>query len=74
MPTIVSLSSKVETTLFKVPRAPFEEKDSAFSDAFKLPPVDHPAGAEGSSDDHPLLLEGIKSVEFKSLLRVMSPS
>ena len=59
--------SQVEDVLFKVPRLPFEH-DSAFSDAFKLPPIDHPDGHEGSSDEHPLILEGIKEAEFRALL------
>ena len=63
----------VENPLFKAPRAPFEEKGSVFLDAFKLPPVDHPAGGEGSSDAHPLVLEGIERDEFRALLRIMSP-
>ena len=61
---------QVEGVLFKVPRRPFEH-DSAFGDTFKLPSVDHPAGEEGTSDEHPLPLHGIEEAEFRAFLSVI---
>ena len=60
---------QVEGVLFKVPRRPFEQ-DSAFGDTFNLPPLDGTT-EEGTSDEHPLPLHGIKEAEFRALLSVM---
>jgi hypothetical protein len=62
--------SQVEGCLFKVPRQPFENNSQIFRDMFGMPEiVDSPR--EGSSDEHPLRLEGVKSWDFEQLLRVM---
>ncbi|KAK0486319.1 hypothetical protein IW261DRAFT_791366 [Armillaria novae-zelandiae] len=60
----------VEDQLFKVTRRMFEESSEVFSTMFSLPqggssPVD------GSDDEHPLVLQGIKSVDFESLLKAI---
>jgi hypothetical protein len=61
---------QVEGCLFKVPRQPFENNSQIFRDMFGMPEiVDSPR--EGSSDEHPLRLEGVKSWNFEQLLRVM---
>jgi hypothetical protein len=65
----------VENQLFKVPRRNFAVESEVFSDMFQLPaPVKDGCALDGSSDDQPLRLEGIKKSEFLQLLRVMFPS
>ncbi|PBK86954.1 hypothetical protein ARMGADRAFT_1086059 [Armillaria gallica] len=53
----------VGTQVFKVPIRDFEE--SAFWKELDL------AGGKGSRDDDPIVLEGVSSAEFESLLRVI---
>ncbi|TFK89040.1 hypothetical protein K466DRAFT_546042 [Polyporus arcularius HHB13444] len=60
---------QVGKRLFKVPRRRFEQESENFRDMFALPTSD--GNVEGSSDEHPLLLEGIAEEEFRTLLRVM---
>ncbi|KAK0459191.1 uncharacterized protein EV420DRAFT_1538801 [Desarmillaria tabescens] len=60
----------VEDQLFKVTRHMFEESSEVFSTMLSLPqgttsPVD------GSDDEHPLVLQGVKSADFENLLKVM---
>ncbi|KDQ50882.1 hypothetical protein JAAARDRAFT_141290 [Jaapia argillacea MUCL 33604] len=62
----------VEDQLFKVPRLYFENHSDVFRDMFRLP-VERGVDVEGSSDENPLRLEGIKKVDFLRLLRVMYP-
>ncbi|KAJ7115564.1 hypothetical protein C8R43DRAFT_1156199 [Mycena crocata] len=62
---------QVENILFKVPRHYFEHHSEIFCTTFTLPPVAN--APEGSSDEIPFKLEGISSVEFHSLLKVMYP-
>ena len=61
---------EVEDQLFKVPRLNFAEGSEVFATMFNLPP---PGGQDtdqdGSSDDHPLRLEGILKKDFIQLLR-----
>ncbi|KAM5533677.1 hypothetical protein V8D89_012644 [Ganoderma adspersum] len=61
----------VDDVLFKVPRRPFEHESEVFSAMFELPPVSGAYGAEGSSDDNPIKLEGVSEDEFRPLLWVM---
>ncbi|KAI0720712.1 hypothetical protein C8T65DRAFT_735661 [Cerioporus squamosus] len=60
---------QVEKRLFKVPRRKFEQESEIFRDMFALPASS--SDTEGSSDEHPLLLEGIAESEFRTLLRAM---
>jgi hypothetical protein len=63
---------QVESKLFRLPRRAFENNSEIFKDLRKLPSSpDQPE--DGSSDEHPLRLEGIESHEFTQLLRVMFP-
>ena len=64
---------KVEDVLYRVPRDHFERQSDVFRDLFQLP---IPAGTlpDGSSDEQPLLLEGICKEDFKQLLRIMFPT
>ncbi|KAK0212365.1 hypothetical protein DFS33DRAFT_1492124 [Desarmillaria ectypa] len=60
----------VEDQLFKVTRHMFEESSEVFSTILSLPqgsssPVD------GSDDEHPLVLQGVKGADFENLLKVM---
>lgn len=63
--------AQVDDVLFKVPRRPFEHESEVFSAMFELPPVNGSYGAEGSSDDNPIKLEGVSEDEFRPLLWVM---
>ncbi|CAK5267265.1 unnamed protein product [Mycena citricolor] len=62
----------VEDQLFKVPRYHFERNSEIFQDTFSLP-VPGNDDAEGSSDEHPFVLEGIEKVDFACLLNVLYP-
>ena len=60
---------QVEDTLFKVPKRTFEENSEVFRNMFAIP-----CGAnstEGVSDDRPIVLQGIKLADFRTLLQVM---
>jgi hypothetical protein len=61
---------QVEDTLFKVPRYLFEESSEIFRDMFLLPT---PEGTpyDGSSDEQPLFLEGVRKMDFRRLLWAM---
>ncbi|OBZ75084.1 hypothetical protein A0H81_05026 [Grifola frondosa] len=61
----------VENVLFKVPRNVFEESE-IFRTMFSLPVPDGGV-ADGSSDEHPLHLEGIACDDFRPFLRVLVP-
>jgi len=64
----------VENQLFKVPRRNFAVESEVFADMFQLPaPTMDGRALDGSSDDQPLRLDGIKKSDFVQLLRVMFP-
>ncbi|TFK19715.1 hypothetical protein FA15DRAFT_553450, partial [Coprinopsis marcescibilis] len=68
---------QVENTLFRVSRAPFETLSPVFSDIFLQPRGANPMSIlreEGSSDDHPVVLQGYKKDDFEALLAVINPS
>jgi len=54
---------------YRVPRDHFERQSDVFRDMFQLPV---PAGKlpDGSSDERPLLLEGIRKEDFQQILRI----
>jgi len=62
----------VEGCLFKLPRAPFERNSEVFQDMFGLP-VPENTVTDGSSDENPLRLDGVKKADFRQLLKVMFP-
>ncbi|EMD34251.1 hypothetical protein CERSUDRAFT_158602 [Gelatoporia subvermispora B] len=62
----------VEGVLFKVHRRNFENDSEVFQTMFSLPIAEGEI-ADGSSDEHPLVLRGIKQDDFVQLLRVMFP-
>lgn len=63
---------KVENRLFKVPARNFITESEVFETMFKLP-QNPDVAADGLSNDQPLRLEGVKSDDFRQLLRVMYP-
>ena len=66
---------QVENQLFKVPRRNFANESEIFSDMFQLPaPTGEKHTLDGSSDEQPLRLEGIKKSDFLQLLRIIFPS
>jgi hypothetical protein len=64
------MSPQVENTLFKVPSAIFDESE-VFQDMFSVP--QEVLIRDGSSEEHPLVLEGYLASEFEQLLRVLLP-
>ena len=75
-PSLTSMQScqrppQVEDVLFKVPRRPFESESEVFSAMFELPPINGAYCVEGSSDDNPIRLDGVKEDEFRPLMWVM---
>ena len=55
--------------LYKVPRRKFEEGSEVFRNMFTMPPGND--GADGESDERPLVLESIQTDAFESLLQAM---
>ena len=64
--------AQVEDTLFRVHRRYFEQESEVFRAMFQLP-VGNGVVADGSSDEQPLRLEGVKKEDFRQLLRIMFP-
>ncbi|KAG2015316.1 hypothetical protein CC2G_008599 [Coprinopsis cinerea AmutBmut pab1-1] len=67
-----NLTFRAEDELFQVPALYFLGESHFFREMFELPP---PEGQplEGSSKECPLVLEGIRAMEFQALLKVMFP-
>ena len=63
---------QVEDMLFRVPRRYFEQESEIFRTMFQLP-VANDTAPDGSSNEQPLLLEGVNKEDFRQLLRVMFP-
>jgi len=61
----------VEDNLFKVPRACFEHT-GIFRTIFTLPTIDD-TPVDGSDDEHPFKLDGIKKADFQVFLKVLYP-
>ncbi|KAF7356258.1 hypothetical protein MVEN_00957300 [Mycena venus] len=64
--------AQVEDRIFKVPRYHFERSSEIFATTFTLP-TGNDTDAEGNSDENPVILEGINSVDFQRLLNVLYP-
>ncbi|GJJ12610.1 hypothetical protein Clacol_006853 [Clathrus columnatus] len=62
----------VENTYYKVPRRKLCLSSSVFQDLFSLPP-DSSFPAEGESDEHPIILQGISNIDFERLLTYLYP-
>ncbi|KAF7976423.1 hypothetical protein HWV62_6839 [Athelia sp. TMB] len=68
-----SVVFRVQSTLFKVPRLPFELVEP-FATMFSLPQTsDNESVLEGSNDQTPLLLDGIASSDFQAFLKALYP-
>jgi hypothetical protein len=64
--------TQVEDTIFPVIRSIFNESP-VFKDMFSVPqPADAPE--EGSSEAHPLKLEGVRKEDFRNFLRLFLPT
>lgn len=70
-PIISKPDPKVETTLFKVPRRPFENSD-VFTTMFSLPAAQGVV-VDGSDDEHPLRLEFVSRRDFEGFLKALFP-
>lgn len=57
-------------TLFKLPRCVLEESSDIFRDMFLLPPLQD-ISSDGSSDEQPFFLHGVRKVPFRRLLMAM---
>ncbi|KIM62352.1 hypothetical protein SCLCIDRAFT_25084 [Scleroderma citrinum Foug A] len=68
--TFVTL--QVEDCLFRVPRHTLEAQSTVFRDMFSFPPPPD-TEVEGSSDEHPIRLDGVAADEFRQLLKVLYP-
>ncbi|KAF8632111.1 hypothetical protein AX15_002042 [Amanita polypyramis BW_CC] len=64
---------RVEDELFKLPRYVFTKHSPVFRDIFDVE-VSYSSESNGSSDERPLVLEGIKAPEFIRLLRCIWPT
>lgn len=62
---------RAEDTLFKVHRKDFEHGSEVFNNMFELPKAS--GKADGSSEEQPLVLEGIKACELEDFLSVLYP-
>ncbi|KAJ6456081.1 hypothetical protein C8R45DRAFT_1034851 [Mycena sanguinolenta] len=67
-----SITFKVEGTIFNVPRYHFEHASEIFASMLTLPAGDG-VPTEGQSDQIPIVLESIRKVDFRALLKVLYP-
>ena len=67
---VILFTPQVEDTLFKVPQAPFVRESEVFRDMFDLP-VPEDAESDGTSEAHPLRLDGIQLNTFRPFLKAM---
>ena len=65
-------NKKVENEVYKVPLCAFLKESEVFRNLFLLPRGDN-EDVDGKSDARPLVLEGISSKDFSSLLKVLYP-
>ncbi|KAK2467422.1 hypothetical protein APHAL10511_000657 [Amanita phalloides] len=63
---------QAENRLFKVPRHVFLQQSQVFRDMFSLP-VPQDTKPEGMNDDSPLILSGVRAIDFSRLLRYLFP-
>jgi len=66
------ITFKVEDRIFKVPRNQFERRSEIFGTTFTLP-TGGDIQVEGQSDENPVVLAGIGSIDFQALLKVLYP-
>ncbi len=63
-------ASQVENQLFKVARHLFVDSSEVFSTMFSLPQGNVDV-VDGSDDEHPLVLQDVKSADFEHLLAAL---
>ncbi|QRV97358.1 The BTB (BR-C, ttk and bab)/POZ (Pox virus and Zinc finger) domain [Ceratobasidium sp. AG-Ba] len=66
-----SVVLRVEDVLFKVQASLLKAHSEVFTDMFTMPPGDHNGQAEGSTDEYPIVIPGIKATEFRNLLKML---
>ncbi|CAE6432855.1 unnamed protein product [Rhizoctonia solani] len=69
--TLVAI--QVEDTLFNVHKYQLL-KSETFSDMFRVPKAEDGDPEEGSSPEHPIVMEGVKAEDFVALLKVLYAS
>ncbi|KAJ3538684.1 hypothetical protein NMY22_g5068 [Coprinellus aureogranulatus] len=62
----------VEETLFKIHRFFFQRDSAIFSSMFSLP-IPKNERPEGEAEDKPIILHGIKSVDFERFMSILYP-
>ncbi|CAE6469473.1 unnamed protein product [Rhizoctonia solani] len=67
------IAIQIENTLFNVHKYQLV-KSEVFSDMFKVPKPDTDEPEEGSSPEHPIIIEGVAAYDFTALLRVLYAS
>ncbi|EAU91909.2 hypothetical protein CC1G_04676 [Coprinopsis cinerea okayama7 len=67
-----SIIFQVESQLYKVPKHHFLVESPVFRDMLSLP-IPEGQEVEGSSKERPIILEEVKTIELRSLLKVMFP-
>ncbi|CAA7260400.1 unnamed protein product [Cyclocybe aegerita] len=69
-----NVTFRVGNTIFRVPRHGFEVPGTVFEAMFSLPSsVDEEGEAEGSSDEHPIVLNGVEENHFNGFLGALYP-
>ncbi|KLO09627.1 hypothetical protein SCHPADRAFT_558658 [Schizopora paradoxa] len=66
------ITFEVQDVLFRVPVEPFETRSEVFRDMFSLPSGNE-TPTEGTSDDSPIVLEGVVVEDFRALLKFLYP-
>ena len=65
----------MEDELYKIPKHRFErEHGNIFQTMFSLPQTKSGAGVEGSSDDHPIILNGVLKADWDVFLKLLYPT
>jgi hypothetical protein len=64
---------QAEDTLFKVHSLYFRRESKVFQDTYLMPQGGIGAAVDGSSEDHPLVLNGVQAKDVDCVLRVMFP-
>ncbi|KAJ2930374.1 hypothetical protein H1R20_g6726, partial [Candolleomyces eurysporus] len=62
---------KVEEIAFEVPRSRFIENSEVFEAMFHLPVGNE--NEEGRDEEHPIVLDGYKAVDFNALIKILYP-
>jgi hypothetical protein len=63
-------SLQLNNTIYRVPRYPLEQVSKAFASMFETARANT---AEGTSDDHPIVLHDVPVEEFETMLLLLYP-